>query len=125
MHYFLGMEVWQNVDGISLVRGKYATTDPEEVQDDGMQGHDHTYGIKLEAIECCFIRVGWYHDVSSYNLFLDIPDGYKNRYFLYYEHIETCSLDCCKACSEVPKGYSWLRAEVWCDQKINLEGYVN
>ena len=25
--------------------------DPEEVQDDGMQGHDHTYGIKPEAIE--------------------------------------------------------------------------
>ena len=25
--------------------------DPEEVQDDGMQGHNHTYGSKLEAIE--------------------------------------------------------------------------
>ena len=24
MHYFLGMEVWQNVDGISLGQGKYA-----------------------------------------------------------------------------------------------------
>ena len=24
MHYFLGMEVWQNVDGISLKQGKYA-----------------------------------------------------------------------------------------------------
>ena len=24
MHYFLGMEAWQNVDGISLGRGKYA-----------------------------------------------------------------------------------------------------
>ena len=24
MHYFLGMEVWQNVDGISLRQGKYA-----------------------------------------------------------------------------------------------------
>ena len=23
MHYFLGMEVWQNVDGISLGQGKY------------------------------------------------------------------------------------------------------
>ena len=23
MHYFLGMEVWQNVDGISLEQGKY------------------------------------------------------------------------------------------------------
>ena len=25
--------------------------DPEEVRDDGLQGHDHTYGIELEAIE--------------------------------------------------------------------------
>ena len=25
--------------------------DPEEVQDDGLQVHNHTYGIKLEAIE--------------------------------------------------------------------------
>ena len=24
---------------------------PEEVQDDGLQGHDHTYGIEPEAIE--------------------------------------------------------------------------
>ena len=24
MHYFLGMEVWQNVDGISLIQGKHA-----------------------------------------------------------------------------------------------------
>ena len=24
MHYFLGMEVWKNVDGISLGQGKYA-----------------------------------------------------------------------------------------------------
>ena len=24
MHYLLGMEVWQNVDGISLGQGKYA-----------------------------------------------------------------------------------------------------
>ena len=23
MHYFLGMEVWQNTDGISLGKGKY------------------------------------------------------------------------------------------------------
>ena len=31
--------------------------DPEEVEDDGLQGHDHTYGIKPKAIECCFIRI--------------------------------------------------------------------
>ena len=34
IHYFLGMEVWQNADRIPLV-----------------QGHDHAYGIKPESIE--------------------------------------------------------------------------
>ena len=29
MHYFLGMEVWQNVDGISLRQGKYAVEIPK------------------------------------------------------------------------------------------------
>ena len=53
MHYFLGMEVWQNTDGIFLKQGKYAvcSRDLEEVRYDGLQGHKHTYGIEPEAIE--------------------------------------------------------------------------
>ena len=47
MHYFLGMEVWQSVDGISLGQSGYL----EEVQDDEVQGHGHTYDIEPEAIE--------------------------------------------------------------------------
>ena len=42
MHYVLGMEVWKR---------EVHSRDPEEVQDDELQGHDHTYGIKLEDIE--------------------------------------------------------------------------
>ena len=53
--------------------------DPEEVQDDG---------IEPEAIECYFIIVGWFHDVSSNDLFLDLPDEYETIYLLCYEHIE-------------------------------------
>ena len=45
MHYFLGMEAWKNLLGTRQV----CSRDPEEVQDDGL--HDHTYGIKHEAIE--------------------------------------------------------------------------
>ena len=41
IHYVLGMEVWTR---------KVCSRDLEEVQDDGLQGHDHTYGIKHEAI---------------------------------------------------------------------------
>ena len=36
-----------NIPGIM----KVCSRDPEEVQDDGVQGHDHTYGIEPEAIE--------------------------------------------------------------------------
>ena len=57
MHYFLSMEVWQNVDGIPGKR-EVCSRDPEEVQDGGMQGYDHTYGIELESIECFFIKNG-------------------------------------------------------------------
>ena len=32
MHYFLGMEVWQNIPGTREV----CSRDPEEVQDDGL-----------------------------------------------------------------------------------------
>ena len=49
MHYFLGMEVWTR---------EVCSRDPEEVQDDGLYVHNHTYGIEPEATECCFIRVG-------------------------------------------------------------------
>ena len=34
MHYFLGMEVWQDVDGISL--GQVCSRDLEEVKYDGL-----------------------------------------------------------------------------------------
>ena len=42
MHYFLGMEVWTR---------EVCNRNPEEVQDDGLQGYENTYGIKPEAIE--------------------------------------------------------------------------
>ena len=57
MHYFLGMEVWRNVDwNLHRIREVYSR-DPKEVWDDGLQGYGHTYGIEPEAIERCFIRV--------------------------------------------------------------------
>ena len=84
----------------------------EEIQDDGLQGHDHTYGMEPEAIERCFIRIGLCYDVSSDDWVLDVPNEYETGYLLCCEHLEpvpdrseTCSLDCCKAYSEVPEGY--------------------
>ena len=44
---------------------------------------------------------------------IDVPDEHDTIYFLSCEHLEPvldrskkCSLDCCKAYSEVPEGYS-------------------
>ena len=42
MHYVLRMEVCTR---------ELCSRDPEEVWDDGLQGHDHTYGIEPEAVE--------------------------------------------------------------------------
>ena len=47
MHYFLGMEVWQSMDGIFLGQGKYAVDILKR----------YTYGIELGSIERCFIKV--------------------------------------------------------------------
>ena len=49
MHYVLGMQMWKR---------EVCNRDPEEVQDDELQVHDHTYGIEPKATECCFIKFG-------------------------------------------------------------------
>ena len=59
--------------------------------------------------------------MSSDDWFLDIPDEHETRYFLCFEHIETCSPDGCKACRDIVE-YQ-LKYDV--NQNINLEGYVD
>ena len=63
---------------------------------------------------------------------LDVPNEYETRYLLCCEHLkpvpdrsETCSLDCCKAYSEVLKGIVDYGLKYEVNQKINLEGYVD
>ena len=49
------------------------TRDPEEAQDDGLQGHDHTYGIKLEAIEYAsseLVDATMYHEMIGSLMYL-------------------------------------------------------
>ena len=38
---------------------KVCSRDPEEVQDDDQQGHDHTYGIEPKDIEVQHGTTGW------------------------------------------------------------------
>ena len=48
MHYFIGMEEC----GWNLPQTReVCSRDPEEIWDDGLQGINHTHGIKPEAIE--------------------------------------------------------------------------
>ena len=49
VHYFHGgvAECGWNIPWTREV----CSRDPEEVRDDGLQGHDHTYGSEHEAIE--------------------------------------------------------------------------
>ena len=35
---------------LPLIR-EVCSRDPEEVWDDGLQGHEHTYGVKPEVVE--------------------------------------------------------------------------
>ena len=51
MHYFLGLEVWQNSDGIPLGQGKHVVEILKRLRMMNLQGYCHTHGIKLEAIE--------------------------------------------------------------------------
>jgi len=48
MHYFLGLGVWQSLEGIFLNQGKYR--DIEEIQYVGMQSHGHTHVLQPEAV---------------------------------------------------------------------------
>ena len=51
MHYFLGIEVWQNVDGISLGQGKYVVDILKRFGMMECKAMTNTYGIELGAIE--------------------------------------------------------------------------
>ena len=47
--------------------------DTKEVWDDGMQGHEYTYGIKPKVIEWCFIRevdATMYHQIICSLMYL-------------------------------------------------------
>ena len=69
MHYILGMEVWTR---------EVCSRDPEEVQDDGMQVHEHvanlhtprSRGRNLQATRCV---LGGKYRVKAVTLFLTPP----------------------------------------------------
>ena len=113
MHYFIGMEVWQSMDGIFLGQEKYAV---EILKRFGMMDYKAMttpMALNLKLLSDASLDSVDAKNASSDDWVLDVPDEHETRYLLCYEHLEpvpdrseTCSLDCCKAYSEVPKGYS-------------------
>ena len=103
MHYFLSMEVWQSSDGITLGQGNYAV---DILKRFGMMD-------RKAMVTPMASNMNLLSDASLDDWVLDVPDENETRYLLCCEHIkpdldrfETCSLDCCKAYSKVPEGYS-------------------
>ena len=97
--------------------------DPEEVQDDGLQGHDHTYGIKPEAITSSesvdAMMYRWMICSLMYltNTRLDICFAMNT---LRHVHLMVAKHAMRYLKSTVEYG---LKYEV--NQKTNLEGYVD
>ena len=113
MHYFLGMEVWQNTDGISLGQGNYAV---EILKRFGMmdcKAITTPMASNLKLLSDASLEVV---DATMYHQMIGslyVSDEHKTKYLLCYDHLEpvldrfeTCSLDCYKAYFDVPEGYS-------------------
>ena len=93
MHYFLGMEVWQNADGISLGQGMMACKAMTTPMASNMK---LLSDASSETIGSLMYLMNTRPDICFVVKHLEpVPDGSK-----------TFSLDYCKAYSEVPKGYS-------------------
>ena len=89
--------MWQSTDGIFLGQGKYAVEILKRFRMMDCMTTPMASNMKLlsdassETIDATMYWV------------LDVPE---TRYLLCCEHIETCSPDGCKACSEVPEEYN-------------------
>ena len=58
MHYFIGMEVWQSADGISLEQGKYALEILKRFKMMDCKAMTTPMASNLKLFECCFTRDG-------------------------------------------------------------------
>ena len=74
MHYFLGMEVWQNADGISLRQGKYALEILKRFRMLDCKAMATPMESNLKLLSDASSKTVEGHDVSSDDLFLDVPD---------------------------------------------------
>ena len=103
MHYFLGIEVRHNADGISLGQGKYAVKILKRFRMMDCKAMTTPMVSNLKLLSDASLDSV---DAMMYRQMIDVPDKYETGYLIFYEHIETCSHNGCKAYSEVPEGYN-------------------
>ena len=72
IHYFLGMEVWQNVDGIFLEQGKYDVEILKRFRMMDCKAMTTPMSSNLKLLS----------DASSDDWVVDVPNKQKTRYFL-------------------------------------------
>ena len=111
MHYFLGMEVWKNADGISLGQGKYSLEILKRFRMMDCKAMTTPMASNLKLLSDASSDLV---DAMMYPQMIGSLTYLKNMgqdIFFCCEHIEpsldvseTCSLDCCKSYYEVPEG---------------------
>ena len=89
VHYFIDMEVWQSVNGISIGQGKYIVKILKRFRMMDCKDMATPMALKLKLLSDVSC-----HNVLSDVLSIDVPNI-----------SEKCSLGCI-ACSEAPKGYN-------------------
>ena len=106
MHYFLGMEVWQSADGIFLAHGKYAI---EILKRFGMidckaMATPMASNLKLLSDASSeTVDATMYRQMICSLMYLT---NTKPDICFAVNTLSQFLTDCCKAYSEVPKGYS-------------------
>ena len=101
MHYCLGMEVWQNANGISLRQGKYLVDilNRFRMMDCNAMTTPMASNLNLLGVSSSkSVDAMMYHQMICSLMYLT-----NMRLDIFFE---TCSTDCCKAYSELPEGYS-------------------
>ena len=112
MHYFLGMEVWQNAHGILLGQGKYALEILKRFRMMDCKAITTPMASNLKLLSDAsseLVDATMYRQMIGSLMYLT---NTRTRHLLCCEHLEpildrfeTYSLNYCKEYSEVPEGY--------------------
>ena len=106
MHYFLGMEVWKNIDGISLGQGKYVVDilNRFRMMDRKAMNTPMASNLKLLSVASSkTVDATIYRQMICSLMYLK---NMRQNIFFAVNTFRHVHLIVAKSCSEVPKGYS-------------------